>query len=166
MQPIPAETVDRAWQELARMEPTEGDQVMQGMILEQPDIVAYLVAVGEKENLNEDEREVLLYVGAVVWYILTQGGVSSRRATERVVLQVEKELAGTLGGVLDGPREGLIAAAERLAERSPQPEVLHYVIDAVLEEEDDPDAEIRDEERGTLFLALATEVEVLCRLAR
>ena len=64
--------MEKTWQRIGGMNPEEMPPLINIMKEQQPLILAYLMAV-DHDVLNQDERELLLYLGVVVWQIMSQG---------------------------------------------------------------------------------------------
>ncbi len=69
---IPSDIMEKTWQRIGGMNPEEMPPLINIMKEQQPLILAYLMAV-DHDVLNQDERELLLYLGVVVWQIMSQG---------------------------------------------------------------------------------------------
>ncbi|MBC7105974.1 MAG: hypothetical protein H5T97_08540, partial [Firmicutes bacterium] len=106
------------------------------------------------------ERELLLYLGVAVWRMMCRGGCRPGTVTEKLLDQIEmrneKEFERLAG---KGPRAVARAAAELLG-RSSQPELLRYVVEALMEE-DEPGCVIRPDAKGLLLMRLMTVIEAL-----
>jgi len=63
---ISAETITRTLEELSVNSPAQAQAVVKEMSKEQPVILAYLLASGKNEGLDEDEAQTLLYAGIAV----------------------------------------------------------------------------------------------------
>ena len=62
MEPVSAEIVEKTWKRIESLSPRAIPNLIQRMTREQPVVLAYLMAV-DKDILNQDERELLLYLG-------------------------------------------------------------------------------------------------------
>ena len=58
------------------------------MAKEQPVILAYLMAVDD-DILNQEEREVLLFLGVVVWQVMLRGNRPLPKVTEKTLAEAE-----------------------------------------------------------------------------
>lgn len=161
MRKIPAEVVDRTWEEFADATPEEATRTIQRMAAEQPAVLAYLMEPADE--LNEDEKQVLLYVGTVVWRIFLGAGIRLKQVSDTLLLKIEEAQTQRLQGLADAPEVILTEEALGRISQSPQPEVLRYITEAIMEDEEESDAEIRDEMKGLLFLYLTTVLEAFCR---
>ena len=68
---ISAETVTQVWQDMAQASADEAPHFINEMRVEQPVVLAYLLAVGDA-LFNQHERELIFYLGMVVWQMMKQ----------------------------------------------------------------------------------------------
>jgi len=129
------------------------------MTAEQPVVLAYLLAV-DHDFLNQDERELLLYLGVAVWRMMCRGGCRSATVTEELLDRVERRKEKELKRLVGQGPEALDRAPRDLLIRSRQPELLRYVVEALMEE-DEPGCAIRPDARGLMALRLMTVIEAL-----
>ena len=73
MDVIPADVVEMTWTEMAAGSAADARKWADRMTKEQPFVLAYLLAVGERD-FNPDEAQLLFYLGTVVWQIFDRGG--------------------------------------------------------------------------------------------
>src|SRR4030042_1344403 len=81
MEPVSADIADKVWKRMASLSPRRVPKLIQHMTKEQPVVLAYLLAVDD-DILNDDERQLLLYLGVVVWQIMSQGARPSPNVTD------------------------------------------------------------------------------------
>jgi len=161
MNTISAEIVEKTWQETAAMSPLETPKLINKFSKQQPLIVAYLMAAGH-DIFNQDEQELLLYMGINVWKMMSQGEKSLPEVTEKILHQVEKNNYKMLD-YLDGESE--VEFSETVGEiisNYNQPEILRYIVDSLFEE-DEEGVEIRDEMRGMIAIYLKTVIDCFDR---
>ncbi|MCD6232566.1 hypothetical protein J7K28_08115 [Candidatus Aerophobetes bacterium] len=90
MDPIPLEVVERTWRKMSTMPLRELPKLVNLMKKQQPFVLVYLSAVGHK-IFNQDEQEHLLYLGAVIWQIMSQGSKPLTKITGDVLDEVERK---------------------------------------------------------------------------
>ena len=156
---IPADVVERTWQRIAGQSAKDAQKLVNRMAKEQPVVLAYLMAVDD-DIFNQGEREVLLFLGVVVWQIMLQGTRPVPKVTDEIL---DKAEAGNskMAEYLQGETEaGFEEATRELIGSYKQPEVLQHVVEAVMEgtEESSP---IRDENKGIMLLDLKTVIDCL-----
>lgn len=157
MKPITQEIVEKTWQKISGLEDEKMALLRAQMDQEQPGVLSYLMAAGD-DLLNEDERELLLYLGTVVWQIMLQGSRSLRRVTIPQLEFAENANFSTLDDLSGESPADLIAAVEEMVASYSQPEVLKYVIEALMEE-DDEEIDITEDGKGLMLIYLKTVID-------
>ena len=89
IKPIPLEVVEKTWKKISKMPLGESPKLINLMRKQQSVVLAYLLAAGHK-TLNQDEQELLLYMGIVVWQIMLQGSNPLIKATKSALDEAEK----------------------------------------------------------------------------
>jgi hypothetical protein len=157
MDTISSEIVEKTYNKLGRMPPQEAPKMVDRMSKQQPLVLAYLMATGH-DVLNQEERELLLYLGVVVWQIMNQGTKSLPEITEEILDETEDSNMKMLE-YLDGETEtGFIDTLEKIINNYNQPEVLRYVVEALVEEPKE-ESVIRDENIGIMMIFLKTVID-------
>lgn len=163
MNTIPAEIVENTWRKMAYIPPSKAPNLVNQLAKEQPLILAYLMAAGE-DLLNQNEQELLLYLGMVVWQIMSQGDTPLPEVTEETLDAIE-DINIKMLEYLEGETDSDFAfTVETIFKNYNQPEVLKYVIEALMEDEDEDEDEdeevvIRDEMKGMLLIYLKTIID-------
>ncbi|MCX7839313.1 MAG: hypothetical protein N2559_07650 [Anaerolineae bacterium] len=160
MNPISAQVVEQTWQRLAGLSAREGRELGEKFVTEQPIVTAYLMGV-DHDLFNEDERELLFYLGAVVWQIMSQGDKPLPRVTEQMIEEAERANVAVIESLQDAPDEVAYATIGRLVQEYPQPEVLRYVISALSESTQDEG--IRQDLLGVMMIDLKTVIDCFNR---
>ena len=161
MQTIAAEIVEDTWKKMAAMPLDEMPKLMECMESEQPEIMAFLMAI-DGDVLNQDERELLFYLGLVVWQIMRQGTPRPKRvgakrldelmvSTEKVVEKFMNESVGDF-----------MVLMSRAIKEHHQINVLRYIVEALFEVDDDTEyTETREEMKGVVFKNLKIVLDAL-----
>lgn len=160
MNPISAQVVEQTWQRLAGLSAREGRALGEKFVTEQPIVAAYLMGV-DHDLFNEDERELLFYLGAVVWQIMLQGDKPLPRVTEHMIEEAERANVAVIESLQDAPDEVAYATIGRMVQEYPQPEVLKYVINAL--SESTTEEGIRQDLLGVMMIDLKTVIDCLNR---
>jgi len=128
--------------------------IIQQMQEEQPVAFGFLVNLDDMPfNLNE--REIVLYVGVAVWQMMRQSERKLRKATGNKFRKAEDANVEWLEKMSVASEVDFYAATQLMLVDYPEPEVLGYIIEAIMEESEDPDdIPIRDEYTGLAFLHL------------
>ncbi len=173
MQPISAETVEETWQRVGVMNPDQAPGLIEEMEREQPIILSYLTAGGE-ELFNQAEREMVVYLGVVVWQIMKQGKPAPEKVRFEDIEKAEENNLKMLEYLGKSTPSGFSQGVESLVTGYNQPEVLRYIVEALFSvDEDDQDEtvetsdpeheeeKVRDDMRGVIFIVLKTIIDCL-----
>jgi hypothetical protein len=161
-EPISFEIVTETWQRMADTPLEKVHELVFQMEQEQPQILAYLLAQDE-EIFDENEREIILYLGIVVWQILRRSRRQPRKVSQKKLLQAEESNYTFLEQLAGDTEADFMSATLAMIEHHPEPEVFRYIVEALMDEEsyDEDDQPIRDENRGLAFLTLKTALDAL-----
>ncbi len=157
MEPISSEVVDKTWERVASTSPRNAPKLVKRMTKEQPVILAYLLAV-DNDVFNRDERELLLYLGVVVWQIMSQGSKALSMITEEILDDAYArniKIAEYFQGESD---DVFIETTRNIIGNYRQAEVLRYVVEAIMEEPE-KGCHIRDDNMGFMLLDLKTVID-------
>jgi hypothetical protein len=162
MQTIPEEIVERTWKKMATMPLEEVPLLIDRMQKEQPEILAFLMVI-DSDILNQDERELQLYLGTVIWQIMRQGTPPPKRVSEEQMtefIERTEKMAEYLMGDSETEFENSVV---QIFKDHNQINVLRYGIEALYEEnEEDFDyTNVREEMKGLVFMNLKTVIEAL-----
>ena len=161
MEPVSAEIVEKTWKRMASLPPRAIPKLIERMTNEQPVLLAYLMTADD-DILNQDERELLLYLGVVIWQIMLQGAKPLPGVTEETLDDVETKNI-KMAEYLQGETEaGFIEAATVIINKYRQPEVLKYVLEAIMEESEEG-CVFQDENKGIMLLDLKTVIDCFNR---
>lgn len=161
MKPIPKKIVEETWQKLGQISFPEVPKLVDELKNKQPLLLAYLLAV-DHDILNEDERELLLYLGINIWKMMSKGDKPLKEVTEKSLKENEKNNESMVKYIADEP--DFDKTVINIAENYNQKEILMYVIEALMENEPDEDGtycDIRDEYIGAMFMSLKTVIDCL-----
>ena len=84
MDPIPAEVVERTRKRIGELSVWRSPKLVGRMQKQQPVALAHLLAV-DHDILNQDERELLFYLGVVVSQAMSHGAKPLPRVTEKAL---------------------------------------------------------------------------------
>ena len=157
MDAIPAEVVERTWKRIGGISVRRSPRLARRMEKEQPVAVAYLLAV-DHDILNQDERHLLFYLGMVVWRAMSQGAKPLPRVTEAALDEAEEGNLKLVEYLRSESEAGFVEAARTMLLSYGQPEVLKYVVEALMEEPEEGTL-IRDENRGLMMLNVKTLID-------
>lgn len=161
MQTISEATVERTWKKMAQLTDADLQQVVERMEKEQPEIMAFLMAA-DYDAFNQDERELVFYLGMVVWEMMRQGTPRPQQVSEERLYQLVERTDQMVESLMGESEGDFVAVATQVFKNHNQLYVLRYIVEALFEmEEDDDGTEIRDDMKGLIFLNLKTMVEAL-----
>jgi len=159
METIPQKIVEQIWQEQAQMNIFNIQSLVDLVKKEQPILLAFLMATNN-DVYNQEERELLLYLGLAVWKMMRSGPQKPPQVTEERLDEIRNknfEMAEYFVGEPDSTFEDTV---RMIFENYNQRYVLEYVLDALFEE-DEEDVEIRETSKGYIFLDLKTVIDCL-----
>ena len=161
MERIPANVVENTWDQMGVLSPEVAPELIQRFEVEQPAVLAYLMAA-DNDDLNQDERELLLFLGLTVWQIMTQGTQQPPPVTLEMLEEAETRNVGWLESLEQKAIGHEDEAGLAMVQEYKQADVLQGVLEALMDddEQDDP-GEIRDESKGLLLLSLKTIIDCL-----
>ena len=157
MQPISADIVEATWKRIAGMSPMDAAKLSRQMHKHHPFILAYLLAVGGN-TLNKAERELLVYMGIVVWQIMLKGNTELPRVSEKDLEKAEESNMRMLDYMIGELGSDFIDTTKKLMENYAQPEVFWYVIEALVEDEE---GLVRKGNEGMMAIYLKTVIDCL-----
>jgi hypothetical protein len=158
---ISSEIVEQTWQEMNTLSAAKISSLINKLTKEQPIVLAYLLAVGD-DIFNQDERELLLYLGVVVWKMMSQGDRPLPKVTEEQLDEIEEKNIKMLEYLEGEPDTDFIETVAMIVNDYKQQEVLKYVVEALMEETEE-DALITDENKGIMMIYLKTVIDCFDR---
>jgi hypothetical protein len=159
MDRISAESVEKAYAAICSLTEQEAYHLSYDFQKVQPLLVAYLTVV-DSEILNQEERELLFYLGAVVWKIMSSENKKTPGTNEDRLLSIEAANQKIADSLRTTDSVKFAEVIKTLLKECRQPEVLRYVI-AALMDEDNAENSVRDENLGIIILDLKTVIEYL-----
>jgi hypothetical protein len=154
---IPAEKVEMIFEKMWNMSEQEAFKLSYVMEKEQPLLLAYLAAV-DKDLLNQQEREMLFYLGTVVWQVMAASFSPLSTIGEKHLLACEQANNQLAQSLKSDDARTFAATVKKILKECRQAEVMRYVI-AALMDEDSAENTVRDENLGFIILNLKTVIE-------
>jgi hypothetical protein len=158
---ISAESVEKAYAAICGLTNQEAYRLSYDFQNNQPLLVAYLSAV-DKAILNQEEIELLFYLGAVAWKIISLVDQTIPEANQGRLLSIESSNQKLIESLRTTDIVKFADVVKVLLKDCSQPEVLRYVI-AALMDEDNAENSVRDENLGIIITDLKTVIEYLDR---
>ena len=162
MNQISEEIVEQTWKKMAAMKPDDCVSLIGEMQNDQPGILGYLMGVGN-DILNQDEREVLVYAGVVIWQIMKQGDTPLKTVDIDDIEKAEDSNIDFVDKLKDATEGDMMIAAQDLMTDYPQPAVLRWIMDVLMLSVEEPEEgeDIRDENVGIMTIFLKTIIDCL-----
>jgi len=156
MKPISKEIIKKICRKIDRITPLEAQQISSVMQKEQPYILIYLLAIGDANNFTQNEKEQLLYLGGVIWQIMSQGNTPLPKVTDKMLNKAEEKNIKMLE-YLEGESEtDFIKSTEKIILNYNQKNILKYIIETIVE---DKECLLRDEVKGIMAIYLKTVID-------
>ena len=157
MKPVSAESVQRTWEELVRMNPARATRLVQTFNREQPAVLAFLVAAGS-ETLDQDAKEELVFLGTAVWQMLKKGRSKLPTPGPDDLLEAYDRNQKLFLSAAEGGPDASTTALLKAHLDHPQPAILQFIISALFE---DSEGEFDDETVANLYLCLKSVLDAL-----
>jgi len=158
MNTIPSEIVDRTADWLFSMEDeTAIENLINKVAEEQPFILAYLMAMGEGD-FNEEERELLLFLGLAIVRMMAEGNTPLPVVTESHLDKLEQTNMRMLEYLAGETDAEFAQVAANLMDGYNQPEVLKFVIETIL---DESGVSLRPGNTGIMIIFLKIVIDCL-----
>ncbi len=160
---ISADTIDLVLEGMSSKTPAQAQALVNRMSKEQPEILAYLLAMSEYEDFNQEETEMFLYIGIVIWQIMKQRPGGCARVREKHLEEVHRANEEVLEKMASDSAGDFVGATVSMVESYPEPEVLRYLTEALMEnDEGAPDrVRMRPDNLGYAFLHLKIVMDAL-----
>ncbi len=159
MKTIPADIVEQTWKNVADTPVGQVSKLIDRLGQQQPTILAYLLGV-EEDSFTQDEREILLYMGVVIWKMFYSVNPDAPRVSHQKLLKQEESNFKVLEKLMGESEGDFIAILEDMMNSYNQIEVLRYVLEGIMDTEDD-DAELSEDAKGLIFIYLKTIIDCL-----
>ena len=157
MDRISSERVEKAYSAICNMTQQEAYRLSFDFQNNQPLIVAYLTTV-DQGIINQEERELLFYLGAIAWKIMNSENGALPQPDEDLLLKIEAANQKLGDSLRTSDSVMFTEVVKTLLKECRQTELLRYLI-AALMDEDNADNSIRDENLGIIILDLKTVID-------
>ena len=157
MEFVSEKIIDSIIEELENLPDEQYEERMEAFAEAQPVLVAWLFS-DNFELLNEDEKGYLHYLALIAWLAIVKVNGSLEPVSEEQIGQAEEMNYEVLEHSTSKKMRDRLTP---FFDDTPQEDLLAFAEDAVLEEEDDPEALVTKEGREPIFVALKTMVDVL-----
>lgn len=134
--PISYETVTETWQRMADTPIDQAQRLVDQMEQEQPLALVYLLALDDYP-FAQNEREIIFYIGAVIWQIMKQSQKPLQPVQEETLVRTEETNYKFLELLSEDTEADFMSATRNLIDNYAEPEVLRYLVEALMEDLDD-----------------------------
>jgi hypothetical protein len=159
MQPIPEAIVEKTWQEVAGFSPDRAKKEMMKIGYSQPELLAFVME--SAQEMGQEVRELAIYMFVVVYRMFQGAHGKIKKISSEEIIECYKHNESLMER-LEGAHDKFL---DRIAsvQTSRQPNVVNYLVDALMEEDDEGEdaVALTEEQKGFLYLQLKTVVDVL-----
>ncbi|MCB0089113.1 MAG: hypothetical protein KDE54_14480 [Caldilineaceae bacterium] len=153
---ISEQIVTETWQGMNEISESNAAILIDQMRREQPIIMMYLLAASE-QSFDLEEGQAVFFIGIVIWLIMRKGQPELRKVDEKLLERTIEQNETQLEKLTAEPGADRMMASTALTYA--EPEVLRYLVEALMEP--DEDLEFSDEERGLAFVILKNALDAL-----
>jgi TRAP-type C4-dicarboxylate transport system substrate-binding protein len=155
---ISEQVIDAVIDDLDTLDEQKYEQQLEAFAESQPVIMAYLFNEENFHLLTEDERGFTQYLCLIAWMAIEREHGTLESVSEELIGEAEEKNYEVLDlSTAKAFRERL----DPFFEGYPQEDLLAFIEEAVLEDEDDPDAIVTKEGRETVFVAAKSVLDAL-----
>lgn len=162
MDPLSEGFVEKTWRQIAEFTPEKANKEMIAMGKNQADLLAFLMAY--TEDLRQEVKELSIYIAFVVYkmFLDSSGGKIPRISAKEIMARYDENTR-----LIESLEEAHGKFIDKIAsvQVSKQPYVMKYVLEALLEDAEEDGIDLTEEDIGSLFILLKTEIDVLDKRA-
>ncbi|MEZ4772302.1 MAG: hypothetical protein R3D00_03900 [Bacteroidia bacterium] len=152
---ISAEAIENAAEWISNLEDDdEIEKLIDDFGESQPLLFTYLMMMGE-DDLNEEENELLLFLGLVIWKAFG----TTKTVENNILDEVKAKNERYLESLHDASSSELETVLEEMEEVTSQPAIFAYISENLEEESD----WIRPANRGIILFLLSVMIDCLSR---
>lgn len=165
MQPnITPKMIRETWQQFSKYQDTELIEIIRTFQKEQPSVLVYLLAAGG-EPFVEDEQQLLLFYGTIIWSLMKQGGYAHKRVPVKLLDNLQESNVKLL---TQAPADDqlLYAHALQFVMEYPEPDLLDTILNLLFHDKDagDDTPHVRSANLGLAFMYLKTVMDAFVAL--
>jgi len=159
MEPIPEEVVERTWKEVAQFNEAQLQKEMATLGREQRDLLGFVLAL--TRDTARSVSELALYMFFTVFRMFQKSYGRRIKPISAGKIVACHEANEVMLGSLEGVHDKFLDRAVHI-QLAVQPHVMRYVVETLVETEEDEDLrELTEEDKGSLFLLLKTVIDLL-----
>lgn len=153
------EEVDNSWNEMGELDLDDVPRLVNKLGKEQPYILTYLMATGS-DILNQPEREMLLFLGVMIWHIVSKIVPDAPEISGDILDYSEEKNMEMLEYLSGEPETDFMDTVAKIMSKYHQSELLRFIIDRLLEEPD-KGIELSEDNIGMIVIYLKTIIDCL-----
>lgn len=159
---ITADTVARTCERIGNLPETQAPALIEELISEQPCAMVYLQIATEDPDFTTFEREIVFYIGIVLIETMRNCPGGLRRVSEATLERVDAENEALFEKLASTPEAKWASTLLPIIGGYPEPEVLRYLIEALMEEPEAPEEErLSPDGSGLAFIYLKSLLDAL-----
>ena len=120
-------------------------------------LLVYIAAVAEREELNEEEYDVLISTSLLIWQTMADKFPDLRKVAVERVEELDNRMFETLESMLKKSDESHEKSIQRMIEAHKQPNLLGTISEMSI----DTETAVRDELKGILFFTAKNVLDAL-----
>lgn len=153
------EQIDQRWHEMEALELDSIPEIIDSLGKFQPYILAYLMATGN-EILDQNEREALLFMGVMIWHIVSSATPDIPEVSGELLDEKELKNISMLEYLSGEPEPEFMDTVDKIIGNYHQSELLKYMIDRLMEEPE-KGVTISENNVGMIVIYLKTIIDCL-----
>ncbi len=157
--PLTYDEIDDSWNEMGELYIDDVPKLVNKLGKEQPFILTYLMATGS-DILNQHERETLLFLGVMIWHIVSKIAPDTPEISGDILDCSEEKNMEMLEYLSGEPETDFMDTVAKIMSKYHQSELLRYIIDRLLEEPD-KGIELSEDNIGMIVIYLKTIIDCL-----
>jgi hypothetical protein len=153
------EEIDQSWKKMEKLELGDVPKLVNNLGNDQPFILTYLMATGN-EILDQQEREALLFMGVMIWHIVSENISEVPEITLDMLEECDEKNMAMLEYLAGEPDSEFMDTTESIMAKYHQAELLRYIIDRLMEEPD-KGITLNADNIGMMIIYLKTIIDCL-----
>ena len=158
MKVINSNVIDAVIEELENLSDEQYEQHMENFASAQPVLVAYLFNEENFHLLTDEEKGFLQYLALIAWTAIVKTVGNVEAVSEEAIGEAEEKNYAVLE---QSTAKKFRDRLDPFFDNYPQEDLLAFAEEAVLEDEDVPEALVSKEGREPIFVAMKTIIDVL-----
>ncbi|HEX2958554.1 MAG TPA: hypothetical protein VHO70_17085 [Chitinispirillaceae bacterium] len=160
MKTLSTEVIDQQWKSIETMNLDDVPDFITDLGRSQPYVLTYLMATGE-DILNQKEREILLFMGIMVWNITKLCINEPMEILSDKLLDCEKKNVAMLEYLAGEPDTDFIDTVDGIMSKYHQHTLLKYIIDRLMEDYKEEHSAVREENIGMIVIYIKSLIDCL-----